>query len=550
MKPTRFTEKVIDEYIRMGYWDSSLISDSWDQNAILYPDKEAISEEHTKFTWLEAKKEIDRIALGLLELGIKKDEKLAIQLYNCSELFTVRLACEKAGIIAVTILPEFRHAEVSVILRHTEAIGIVIPWKFRRFDYFKMIRELHPETPSVKHVFVIGDDIPDGVISIKEMSRREIEKKYPSDYLQKKKFHAFETFQIATSTGTTDMPKCIEFVSCVRQYTGKVVAKRLKITHDDVVGAFSPVISGGCFNEIYRAAPLVGSRIVLSRLFTPEAILKLIERERVTAAAMVPTVLIRILNYPALGKYDLSSLRFVKHGGSLLPYDQALNAWKKFGCPILPAYGTLDGGTVGTSFVDSPQETLLKAAYKPLDGVEIKLIDESNIELPQGEIGELIVKGPNCEPGYYNDPKATAEAFKDGWFHTGDLASLDAEGRFTIRGRRKDIIIRGGQNIYPFEIESILLKHPKIQKAAVVGMPDEEMVEKACAYIVLEAKEEFNFSEMEAFLKEQGIAPFKIPERLEIIDNIPLVGGIKMDKKRLKDDIKNKLRQEVTRESC
>ncbi len=209
MKPTRFTEKVIDEYIRMGYWDSSLISDSWDQNAILYPDKEAISEEHTKFTWLEAKKEIDRIALGLLELGIKKDERLAIQLYNCSELFTVRLACEKAGIIAVTILPEFRHAEVSVILRHTEAIGIVIPWKFRRFDYFKMIQELHSETPSLKHVFVTGDDIPDGVISIKEMSRREIEKKYPSDYLQKKKFHAFETFQIATSTGTTDMPKSI-----------------------------------------------------------------------------------------------------------------------------------------------------------------------------------------------------------------------------------------------------------------------------------------------------------------------------------------------------
>jgi len=397
----------------------------------------------------------------------------------------------------------------------------------------------------LKYIFIIGEDIPDGALSIKEMSRRQLETKYPGDYLQKTKFSAFETFQIATSTGTTGMPKCIEFVSCVRQYTGKVVAKRLKLSHDDVVGAFAPVISGGCFNEIYRAAPIVGARIVLAKYFTPEAILKLIERERVTAPAMVPTVLIRILDDPAFEKYDLSSLRFVKHGGSLLPYEKALNAWKKFECPILPAYGTLDGGTIGTSFVDSPQETLLKAAYKPLDGVEVKLIDEGNMEVSQGEIGELIVRGPNCEPGYYNDPKATVEAFRDGWFHTGDLASLDAEGRFTIRGRRKDVIIRGGQNIHPFEIESMLLKHPKIRKAAVVGMPDPEMVEKACAYVVPEEKEEFSFSEMGTFLKEQGIAPFKIPERLEIIDNMPLVGGIKVDKKRLREDIEKKLRHEV-----
>jgi non-ribosomal peptide synthetase component E (peptide arylation enzyme) len=542
---TRFPEQIIDEYVGKGHWDSTIISESWDENAVLYPDDEAIIEEHRRIPWSQAKLQVDRLALGLLELGIKRGERVAVQLYNCVELLTVRLACEKAGIIAVTLLPNFRHAEVAAILKHTEAVGVVIPKEFRGFDYFGMIQELRPEIPFLKYIFVIGDDVPEGAISVKEMANQETEKKYPSDYLQKTKFNAFETFQIATTTGTTGMPKCIEFVSCVRQFTGRVVAQRLKITHDDVVGAFAPVIAGGCYNEVYRAAPMMAAKIILAKYFTAEEILGLIERERVTAVATVPTVLIRTLEEPKFEKYDLSSLRFVKYGGALLPYDQALNAWEKFRCPVLPAYGTLDIGTIGTSFVDSPQETLLGAVYRPLDGVEIRLVDTDNKEVPSGEIGELLVRGPNCQPCYYNDPEATAEVCRNGWFYTGDLASFDAEKGLVIRGRRKDVIIRGGQNIHPLEIETMLLKHPKVLNAAVVGMPDPEMLEKACAYVVIEPGEEFGFSDMKLFLKEQGIAPFKIPERLEVIDDMPLAGGIKVDKKQLREDIEARLRQEA-----
>ena len=541
---TRFSAQVIDEYVRMGYWDSSLISDSWDKNALLYPEEEAIVAGNARISWSQTKKQIDRIALGLLRLGLQKGQKLAVQLYNCVELFTVRLACEKAGIIAVTLLPNFRHAEVAAILKHTEVVGIVIPREFRRFGYFKMIEELRPSVPSLKYVFVIGDDIPKGAISVKEMANQELEKSYAPDYLQHIKFSAFETFQIATTTGTTGMPKCIEFVSCVRQFTGRVVAKRLKITHDDVVGAFAPVIAGGCYNEVYRAAPLMGAKIVLAQYFTAEEILGLIEQERVTAATTVPTVLIRTMDEPAFEKYDLSSLRFVKYGGASLPYGHALNAWEKFKCPVLPAYGTLDIGTIGSSFVDSPQDTLLKAAYTPLDGVEVKLVDTNHKEVPRGEIGEVLVKGPNCEPGYYNDPEANAGVCREGWYHTGDLASFDGEEGLIIRGRCKDVIIRGGQNIYPLEIETILLKHPRVLKAAVVGMPDPKMLEKVCAYVVLKPGEEFSFSDMELFMKEQGIALFKIPERLEVIDDMPLAGGLKVDKKQLRQDIEAKLRQE------
>jgi len=542
-RPIRFTQEMIDEYVTLGYWDSSLISDSWERNAALYPDEEAIVEEGTKVTWSQVKKQIDRLALGLLELGIKRDERVALQLYNCVELFLVRLACEKAGIVAVTMLPTFRHTEVTAILRHTEAVGIVFPWEFRKFDYFKMIQEIGSATPSLKYVFVIGDEVPEGAISVKEMAQQPLEEKYPPDYLDKTKFSAFETCQIATTTGTTNLPKCVEFASCVRQFTGRVIAKRLKVTHDDIVGAFAPVLAGGCFNEVYRAAPLVGAKIVLAKYFTPEEVLSLIEREKVTIAAFVPTVLVRVLEYPGFKNYDLSSLRVVKYGGAALLYDQSLKAWEQFGRPILPAYGGLDFGTVSSSFVDDPQEALLKTIGKPLDGVETKLVDEDDNEVPPGEMGELLVRGPHCEPGYYKNSEA-AEAWRDGWFHTGDLASFDADGRLTIRGRHKDVIIRGGQNISPFEIEAMLLRHPKVLKTAVIGMPDPVMGEKACAYVVPKPGEKFNFPEMASYLKDEGMAPFKIPERLEIIDDLPLAGGIKVDKKRLRQDIERKLKRE------
>jgi len=544
MKPIRFTQGMIDDYVSAGHWDSSLISDSWDQNAVLYPDSEAIVEENSRLSWAEAKKQIDRIAAVLVNLGIERDERIAIQLYNCAELFTFRLACEKAGIVAVTLLPNFRQAEVRAILNHTEAVGIVIPFEFRGFNYFSMIQEIKSDTPSLRHIFVIGNDVPEGAISVKELAESPLGEKYSPDYFQKTRFSAFETFQIATTTGTTGMPKCVEFVSSVRQCTGRVIAKRLKITEDDVVGAFAPVIAGGCFNEVYRAAPLMGARIAVAKYFTPEEILALIERERVTIIATVPAVLIRILEYPDFEKYDVSSLRIVKYGGAALPYDQALKAWEKFGRPVLPAYGGLDVGTMSSSFIDDTKENLLKTVGKPLDGAIIKLIDENNEEVPEGEVGEVIVKGPHCEPGYFGDPEATKEAWYDGWFHTGDLASFDTEGRLTIRGRRKDMIIRGGQNIYPLEIESMLLKHPKVLKAAVIGMPDAEMGEKACAYAVIMNGESLSFSDMVLFIKGLGIAPFKIPERLEIIDDLPLAGGIKVDKKQLRLNIEAKLRQE------
>ncbi|HOE19266.1 MAG TPA: AMP-binding protein [Syntrophorhabdaceae bacterium] len=542
MKPTRFTQDMIDEYVRMGYWGDNLISDYWDRNAASLPNMVALVEEDVRITWAESKKHIDNIAASLIELGIKRDEKVAVQLHNCIELFTFRLACEKAGVVAVTLLPNFREAEVSAILKYTEAAGIVIPHEFRQFNYVNMIKKLSADLPALRHVFVIGDDVPEGAISVKEMASQKVG--HPPDNFEKTRFSPFETFQIATTTGTTGMPKCVEFVSAVRQCTGKVIKNRLKITENDVVGAFAPAIAGGCYNEVYRASPMAGAKIVLAKYFTPEEILTLIEKEKVTVIATVPTILIRILELPDFEKYDVSSIRIVKYGGAALPYDQGLKVWERFKRPGLPAYGTLDAGTMSSSFCDDTKEKLLTTVGVPLDGNVCKLVDERGQEVPKGEVGEVIVNGPHCQPGYYRDPEATQNAWSDGWFHTGDLGSFDDEGRLTIRGRRKDMILRGGQNIYPLEVEGILLQHPKILKAAVVGIPDPKMGEKVCGCLVLKEGETLNLAEILHFFKEKGVAAFKIPERIELLDDFPLAGSIKVDKKQLRQDVENKLRQE------
>jgi non-ribosomal peptide synthetase component E (peptide arylation enzyme) len=546
MKASRFNREIIDEYVKAGYWDTSLISDFWDRNARERPDAMALVEDDARITWAEAKRQIDCIAYSLLELGIKRDERVAVQLHNCTELLTFRLACEKAGIIAVTLLPNFRETEVAGILAHTGAKGIVVPGEFRNFDYIGMVQGIRPRLPELKYLFVTGGDVPEGVISVKAMANRPIDDRRAElpALFKERRFSAFETFQIATTTGTTGMPKCVEFASSVRQLTGRVIAKRLMITKDDVVGAFAPVIAGGCFNEVYRASPMVGARIVLAKYFTPEEILSFIETEKVTVIATVPAVLIRVLDHPDFEKYDVSSIRIVKYGGAALPYDQGVKVWGRFKKPGLPAYGGLDVGTISSSFVGDAKEHLLATVGKPLDGVVIKLVDEDSREVGEGEIGEVLVKGPHCEPGYYNDPGATSEAWQGGWFRTGDLGSFDGEGRLTIRGRRKDMILRGGQNIYPLEIETMLLKHPCVGKTAVIGMPDAEMGERACAYVVPKEGEKFSFTDMVSFMKSQAVAPFKIPERLELVDDLPLAGGIKVDKKQLRLDIETKLRHE------
>jgi acyl-CoA synthetase (AMP-forming)/AMP-acid ligase II len=404
-----------------------------------------------------------------------------------------------------------------------------------------MFEEIRPRVQALKYIFVIGDGVPDTAISVQEMMDQEA--KFPrDDYPEKFKFGPFEFEEIMTTSGTTGTPKCVEWTGCARLAQARQYIKKLNLTRHDVIAAFSPSTGAATECLVYRCPPQVAAKTIMIERFTPEEACQLIERERITVAGIVPTMIVRLLEYPGIQEHDLSSLRILVSTGSLLLYQVAKEAEEKLGCSICQGYGSVDSGAVTMCGIDEPQEARWQTVGRPFPGGEVRLMNEEGVEVPPGEV---TVAGPTCVGGYYKDPEATKQAWTGGRFKMGDLGVFDTEGRLKIIGRQRDIIIRGGQNVYPKEMEDQLVQHAKIAEVAIVRMPDRQMGEKACAYVVLKPQQRFTFEEMVSFLKKKRIAPFKIPERLEIVQSLPLVpGGNKVDKRHLEQEIAQKLKTE------
>lgn len=536
-KPVRLTPEMIQENLRKGVWNDDAIVDFWDKNARLYPDAEAMVDSKTRFTWSEAKARIDRLALGLLELGIKKDEMLVVQLPNSVELHLFRLACEKASILCLPVQRNLREREMDYILRQTDAVAVVIPWEFRDCNYFDMIQSIRPGLPKLRQILVVGDKVPEGTVSVQGMLLKPLEKEYPASYLQKTRCKGTDFYLVMHTTGTTGFPKFVEYPIAPRIFSNKGFIEAFKLTGKDVLGAFSAAGAGpNCI--AYFTAPEVSAKVVWEEHFNPEEALQLIEKEKITVGLVVPTNLALMLRHPSLGKYDLSSMRLWWCVGAMLPYPVALETEAKLGGVILSGLGATDFGGFTIHPIDTPQQKRLLTLGKGIPGMtEVKLVDDNGKEVPKGDIGEVWARGPAAVSGYYRDPGTTAQAWTpDGWFKMGDLGYFDKDGDLVLVGRKKDMIIRAGQNIYPIEIENIILTHPKVAAASIVGIPDQVVGEKACAFVVPKNEEKITFKEMISFLTEQKLALYKLPEMLEFIDKLPLVAGEKVDKKALQQE--------------
>ena len=527
MKPTRFTQEQMEEFVKEGYWGKPSISDLWDENASKYPNKEALADSKNRFTWAQAKLWFDRVALSLLGLGLKKDDVIVTQLPNICENMLISPALEKAGLLGLPIQMTMRHKEMEYILTKTGAMGVVIVPFFHNFDYYQMAQEVKESFPQLKYIFAVGDEVCEGAISVKKMAETPLEEKYPADHLVKTKQGPFDLNSLAMTSGTTGFPKFVERANN-SWITGHVDVERWKVTRDDVCAALAPVIGGpgGVVNR--STAPHAGARVILLERFEAEEALKLIEKEKVTIASAVPAQMAMMVRHPNFDKYDYSSLRAFFYAGSVCPYPVAKEVEEKMGCHIIVDLGAIDCGTIASTSIDDPPEVRRTSVGKPYPGNVIKFVDEEGKEVPAGEIGEIVVKGAIFSSGYYQDPEATQRVWGqegwEGWYHMGDLGKLDEDGNLHIVGRAKDMIIRGGQNIYPIEVENMLVTHPKVLNVAIVAMPDPVMVEKACAYVIPKPGQTFTFEEMSNFLLEKQMAKFKIPERLETVDSFPMSG--------------------------
>ncbi len=545
MRPIRYTDEMIKEFKKDKYWTDEIFYDFWAKNAKKLVDREALVDSKYRVTWAQAKQLIDNLASAWVKLGIPKDSRVIIQAPNSVYGFLARVASERAGLISLTVYPYLREKELEYMLEKTEATAVCIPQIYRKFNYLEMYKGLIGKSKNLKYFFLFDEEVPadapKGTFSLIKLAN-EPAKKSDLKLLDERRFSSTNDVGLLTSTtGTTGLPKLVEWPIASRVCTSKARIDIWKLTKDDITCAIAPHAGGAAGTLTYFAAPLAGAKTVLMEEFDPEGALALIQKEKVTSIGVVPTHLVRMLEADET-KYDLSSLRFIRSAGGYLPPQVAEEAEKRFKAIITSDLGTQDVGSVSGCSINDPGEIRRRTVGRMLPGNKVRLLDDNGKEVKEGEPGQLWFRGPHAPAGYYRDPETTAPVFdKDGWTTTGDIVKSE-EGFLWIMGRAKDMIIRGGQNIYPAEIEGILNEHPKVANVAIVGYPDREMGERCCAYVVSKAGETITKDEMVAFLKTKKVAAFKLPERLEIVDALPTVGDSgKVDKKVLKTDIEKKV---------
>jgi non-ribosomal peptide synthetase component E (peptide arylation enzyme) len=538
---------MIKEFMDAGYWTQELFYDFWDRNARRSGDREALVDSHYRLTWSEAKALVDAIAISWVELGIARDARIIIQSPNTVFGFLSRIACERAGCISLTVYPYLRERELEYMVERTQATAVVIPHVYRKFDYLGMYSELRKRFAHLKYFFLFDDQIPDGApentFSLTRMAKERAARPVDEKVLAHRRFSATDDVALLTTTsGTTGIPKLVEWPAAPRVCTSKGRVSLWGLTEDDITLAIAPHAGGAAGTLTYFAAPVVGAKTVMLEEFSPEEALALIQKEKATAIGVVPTHLVRILECDT-SRYDLGSLRFIRSAGGYLPPQVAEQAEKALHAVITSDLGTQDVGSVSGCRVEDPKDLRRRTVGRMLPGNKVRLVDkDSGQPVQNGEPGVLYFRGPHAPSGYFRDEPLTATVFDaQGWTTTGDIVKFDQECLW-ILGRAKDMIIRGGQNIYPAEIEGLLGDHPSVSAAAVVPYPDREMGERACAYVIPRQGMEFTFDEMVAFLKSKKLAMFKLPERLEIADQFPTVGDSgKVNKETLKKDIAEKV---------
>lgn len=538
MKALRYTQAMVDEFVRAGYWTNETFYDSYDRNARELPDQEALVDSQHRVTWREARDLVDAIATGWVEAGIPKSARIIIQAPNSVYGFLARAAAERAGLISMTAFATLRQNELEDILEKTQAEVAVIPAVFRGFDYLAMYRELMARFPSLRRIYLfddaVPDNAPDGTQSLTRTAQRYLGRADRAA-LDARRFDPFlDVALLTTTSGTTGLPKLVEWPLAPRVCTSKGRIDLWALTKDDVTMAIAPHAGGAAGTLTYFAAPLCGAKTVMLEDFNPEVALQTMAREKVTAIGVVPTHLVRMLERN-VEQYDLSSLRFIRSAGGYLSPQLAQEAEARFGAVITSDLGTQDKGSVSGCRVSDPGELRRLTVGQMLPGNEVRLIGPDGREVPPNEPGVLWFRGPHSPAGYYRDAAMTAEVFDaDGWCTTEDVVKFD-QGCLWILGRQKDVIIRGGQNIYPPEVEGMLNEHPSVAAVAVVAMPDAEYGERACAFVVLRRGQTLTLDGLKEFLASKKMAKFKWPERLEFAEQMPTVGDSgKVDKNALR----------------
>ena len=513
------------------------IGSHFDRAAARWAGREALVVRHQQIRWTyaELKTHVDALAAGLIALGLEPGDRVGIWSPNNAEWVLTQFATAKAGLILVNINPAYRLVEVEHALRKSGCTALITATQFKNSDYLGMIRPLVEQgrLPKLRTVIHLGDGSEDGMISFADAASRggAAERTHLEDVAGRLQFD--DPINIQFTSGTTGLPKGATLTHHNILNNGFFVGEAMGLTETDRLCI--PVPLYHCFGMVLAnlAAVTHGTAMVFpSESFAPLAVLETVEAERCTALHGVPTMFIAEMEHPDFARFDLTSLRTGIMAGSPCPIEVMRQAISRMHLDeITIAYGMTETSPVSfQTGVSDPLERRVSTVGRIHPHLEVKIVDQAGRVVPRGTPGELLTRGYSVMRGYWDDPEQTAAAIDPaGWMHTGDLATIDDEGYCNIVGRIKDMVIRGGENIYPREIEEFLFRHPKIAAVQVFGVPDARFGEELCAWIQVRDGATLTEPELQEYCQGQ-IAHYKIPRYIRFVEDYPMTVTGKVQK--------------------
>ncbi|NSX03640.1 AMP-binding protein [Cupriavidus gilardii] len=509
-----------------------------------HPDAEAVvfREQGIRWTWRQFSEQVDRLAAGLLERGIARGDRVGIWSPNRQEWLVTQFATARIGAILVNINPAYRLAELEYALNKAGVRMLITAARFKSSNYIEMLQKLAPELadsqpgqlraarlPALQWVVRMGDENTAGMVRYADLlAQPDTARLDPAGSA----LGPHDPINIQFTSGTTGNPKGATLTHHNVVNNGRFVAMAMRLTDRDSLCI--PVPLYHCFGMVLSvlACVSVGARMIFpGEAFDALATMQAVHEERCTALHGVPTMFIAQLDHPDFGKFDFTSLRTGIMAGAPCPIEVMKRVIKDMHmAEVTIAYGMTETSPVSfQSATDDPLEKRVATVGRVQPHLQCKIVDETGQIVPVGATGELCTRGYSVMLGYWEDEARTREAIRDGWMHTGDLATIDEQGYCNIVGRVKDMVIRGGENLYPREVEEFLFRHPKVQAVQVFGVPDPKYGEELCAWIVLKPGQSATEDEIRAFCRDQ-IAHYKIPRYVRFVDDMPMTVTGKVQK--------------------
>jgi 2-hydroxy-7-methoxy-5-methyl-1-naphthoate---CoA ligase len=537
-------DEAVARYVARGYWSGQPLGAHLVAATDADPAAVGLVDGDLRLSYRELLARVDGAAVRLRELGLRPDDRIVVQLPNCWQFVVLTLACFRLGAVPVMALPAHRQVEVSGVAALAQARAIAVLDDIKGFDHQSLALDVAAQVPSVAHVLVAGAEVRPGNVDLTALcraadhpgqARRELDAAAPAG-------DAVALFLL--SGGTTGLPKLIARTHNDYGYMIRRAAEICRLGRDTRYLAVLPLAHGypmagpGILGTLFA-----GGRVVILPSPAPERAFETIERERVNLTSLVPAAVQRWLERrTADPDRDLSSLRVVQVAGSRLADHIASQVTPTLGCALQQVYGMAEGLLCMTR-PDDPDEVVWHSQGRPIcPDDELLIVDDDGTPVAQGELGVLLTRGPYTPRGYYRASELNARAYiGDGWYSTGDIVRRRADGNLVIEGRDKDVINRGGEKIWAEEVENVAYQVTGVSLAAAVAMPDADLGERVCLYVVPSPGAAIALSDVLDVMHREGMAPFKAPERLVVVDGLPVTAVGKVDKKALRADIGRRL---------